>query len=239
VSIKYVRTSVNTGFENPNNTGSNATMLLNRIAIYGLAASILAGCAVGRTTVDVSAPQGTNPATGKYVRIDSVKDDRTFTVKPPSADMASLDPDEDSSDASKARAIGRKRNSYGKALGDVVLPEGKTTSSLVEIALATGFQEAGYIVVKPADPNFAAATPVTAQIDDFWAWIQPGFWSISTNQKSELKLSGDVGALHGTQTVTTRVTESKQVVASSDWQQIVEEGLSAIAQRTKDLVNGK
>jgi hypothetical protein len=37
--------------------------------------------------------------------------------------MASLDPDEDSSDASKSRAIGRKRNGYGKALGDVVLPE--------------------------------------------------------------------------------------------------------------------
>ena len=106
-------------------------MLLNRIAIYSLATFALAGCAAGRATVDVSAPHGTNPATGKYVRIDSVQDKRTFTVKPPSADMASLDPDEDSSDESKARAIGRKRNGYGKALGDVVLPEGKTVSILV------------------------------------------------------------------------------------------------------------
>lgn len=214
-------------------------MLLSRIAIYGLAASILAGCAVGRTTVDVSVPQGTNPATGKYVRIDSVQDQRTFTVKPASADMASLDPDEDSSDASKARAIGRKRNGYGKALGDIVLPEGKTASGLVESALATGFQEAGYIVVKEGDPNFAAAAPVNAKIIDFWAWFQPGFWSISTNQKSELQLSGDVGALHGTQTVTTRVSESKQVVVSSDWKEIVEKGLAAITLRTKDLVSGQ
>ena len=214
-------------------------MLSGRIAICCLAASILAGCAVGRTTVDVSAPQGTNPATGKYVRIDSVQDKRTFTVKPPSADMASLDPDEDSSDASKARAIGRKRNGYGKALGDVVLPEGKTASGLVESALATGFQEAGYIVVKEGDPNFAAAAPVTAQIIDFWAWFQPGFFSITTNQKSELQLSGDVGALHGAQTVKTRVSESKQVVVASDWQEIVEKGLSAITLRTKDLISGK
>jgi len=214
-------------------------MLLGRIAIYGLAVSILAGCAAGRTTVDVSAPQGKNPATGKYVRIDSVQDKRTFTVAPPSADMASLDPAEDSGDASEARAIGRKRNSYGKALGDVVLPEGKTVSGLVESALATGFQEAGYIVVKQDDPNFAAATPVTAQIIDFWAWFQPGFWSISTNQKSELQLSGDVGALHGEQTVKTRVSESKQVVVASDWQEIVEKGLSAITLRTKDLLSGK
>jgi hypothetical protein len=214
-------------------------MLLGRIATYSLAASFLTGCVVGRTTVNVSAPQGTNPAMGKYVRIDSVQDKRTFTVKPPSADMASLDPDEDSSDASKARAIGRKRNAYGKALGDVVLPEGKTVSGLVEGALTTGFQEAGYIVVKQGDTNFAAATPVAAQIVDFWAWFQPGFWSVTTNQKSELQLSGDVGGLHGAQTVKTRVSESRQVVVSSDWQEIVEKGLSAITLRTKDLISGK
>ncbi|MEM5346150.1 flagellar biosynthesis protein [Paraburkholderia azotifigens] len=214
-------------------------MLFGRLAIYGLAASILAGCAVGRTTVDVSALQGMNPATGKYVRIDSAQDKRTFTVAPPSADMASLDPAEDSSDASKARAIGRKRNGYGKALGDVVLPEGKTVSGLVESALTTGFQQAGYVVVKQGDPNFDSAAPVTAQIVDFWAWFQPGFWSVTTNQKSEVKLSGDVGALHGAQTLKTRVSESKQVVTSSDWQEIVEKGLAAIAQQTKDLINGK
>jgi hypothetical protein len=84
----------------------------------------------------------------------------------------------------------------------------------------------------------ATATPVTAQIIDFWAWFQPGFWSVTTNQKSELELTGDVGALHGAQTVKTRVSESKQVVVSSDWREIVEKGLSAITLQTKDLVRG-
>ena len=214
-------------------------MLLGRIASYSLALSILAGCAVGRTTVDVSVPQGTNPATGKYVRIDSVQDKRDFVVAPPSPDIASLDPNGDSSDASKARAIGRKRNGYGKALGDVALPEGKTVAGLVETALANVFQEAGYAVVKQGDPNFAAAAPVKAKIDDFWAWMQPGFWAITTNQKSELQLSGDVGALHGEQTVKTHVSASKQVVTSSDWQEIVEKGLAAITEETKKLVSGK
>lgn len=214
-------------------------MMVSRIAFCTLIVSILAGCAAGRTTVDVPAPQSTNPSTGKYVRIDSAQDKRTFTVAPPSADMASLDPDEDTSDASKARAIGRKRNGYGKALGDVVLPQGKTVSGLVEGALTTGFQEAGYIVVKPGDPEFATAAPVSAEIIDFWAWFQPGFWSVTTNHKSDLRLSGDVGALHGDQSLKTRVSESKQVVTSSDWQEIVEKGLSAITSQTKSLVSGK
>jgi hypothetical protein len=214
-------------------------MLLGRIAFYSLAVSIITGCAAGRGVVDVSAPHSTNPATGKYVRIDSVQDKRTFTVAPPSADMASLDPGQDASDASKARAIGRKRNGYGKALGDVVLPEGKTVSGLVESALATGFQEAGYVVVKQGDPNFAAAAPVNAEVIDFWAWFQPGFWSVTTHQKSELQLTGDVGGLHGARTVKTQVSESKQVVVSSDWREIVEKGLSAITTQTRDLISGK
>jgi hypothetical protein len=214
-------------------------MLWGRIAVYGLAVSVFAGCAVGRGTVDVPMPQGTNPATGKYVRIDSVQDKRTFTVSPPQADMASLDPDQDNSDASKARAIGRKRNTYGKALGDVVLPEGKTVSGLVEGAVATGFQEAGYVVVKQGDPNFAAAAPVSAEVIDFWAWFQPGFWSVTVNHKSQVQLSGDVGGLHGTQTVKTRVSESEQAVTSKDWRDIVAKGLAAITEQTKALVGAK
>lgn len=214
-------------------------MLLGRIATYSLAVSILAGCAVGRETIDVAAPQGTNPATGKYVRIDSVRDARNFTDAPADASMPSLDPDQDTSDASKARAIARKRNTYGKALGDIVLPEGKTVSSLVENALATGFQQAGYVVVKKGDPNFAAAAPVNAQVVDFWAWGQPGFWAVTVHHKSEIRLSGDVGALHGTETVTTQSEKSMQAVTASDWRDIVEKGLAAIAEKTKSLISGK
>ena len=50
----------------------------------------------------------------------------------------------------------------------MVLAEGKTVSGLVESALTTGFQQAGYVVVKQGDPNFDSAAPVTAQIVDFW-----------------------------------------------------------------------
>lgn len=211
-------------------------MFLTRLVAYSIAASVMAGCAVGRGTVDLTAPHAVNPSTGKYVRIEPVLDKRTFTVAPPSADMASLDPDEDTSDASKARAIGRKRNTFGKALGDVVLPEGKTVSGLVESALATGFQQAGYIVVMKGDPNFDGAASVNAEIIDFWAWIQPGFWSVTTNQKSEVHLAGDVGGLHGSRTIKTRVSESKQVVTSGDWREIVEKGLAAISEQTKQIV---
>lgn len=211
-------------------------MLLARLFAYGFAASVLAGCAVGRDTIDISAPHASNPASGKFVRIESVLDKRTFQESPPSPDLASLDPDSDISDATKARAIARKRNGFGKGLGDVVLPEGKTVSDLVEGALTAGFQQAGYAVVKKGDANFNSAAPVSAQVVDFWAWFQPGFWSVKTNHKAEVQLAGDVGQLRGTRTVKTRVSESHQVVTSDDWREIVEKGLSAISASTKEIV---
>lgn len=212
-------------------------MLLARLLAYATAASILAGCAIGRDTVDVSAPRAATPAGNKFVRIDSVADKRQFQVSPPSADIASLDPDADASDQTKARAIGRKRGGFGKALGDVVLPEGKTVSGLVEGAVASGFQEAGYVVVKKGDANFDSAPAVNAQVIEFWAWFQPGFWAVTTNHKSELKLTGDSSVLRGEKTVMTRVSESKQIVTTDDWREIVEKGLAAITEQTRKMVS--
>ncbi|MGO4304226.1 flagellar biosynthesis protein [Cupriavidus sp. RAF12] len=211
-------------------------MLIARLLAYAAAASIVAGCAVGRDTIDVPAPHGNNPASGKLVRIESVLDKREFQAAPPSADIASLDPDEDTGEGSKARAIGRKRNTYGKALGDVVLPEGKTVSGLVEGAITTAFQQSGYVVVHKGEEGYDRASPVSAQVTDFWAWFAPGFWSVSTNHKSEVQITGNVGALSGEKIIKTRVSESKQVVTSSDWREIVEKGLSAIAEQTKKII---
>src|SRR5207253_3483484 len=114
-------------------------------------------------------------------------------VAPASPDIPSLDDAEDNGQATKERAIGSKRNGYGKALGDIVLPEGQTVSGLTETAIATAFQESGYIVARKGDANYDAAFPVSARVNEFWAWIKPGFWAITTNQKSEVELQGNLG----------------------------------------------
>ncbi len=209
-----------------------------RVLAYGLAAAALGGCALGRDTVAVTAPSAGNPATGQAVRIESVLDARKFEVAPSSPDIPSLDDAEASGDAIKARAIGRKRNTYGKALGDIVLPEGQTVAGLTETAIATAFRESGYVVASKGDANYDSAVPVSARVNEFWAWVRPGFWSVTTNQKAEVELQGNVGGLSGKQVLKTQVTESKQVVTGDDWRQIVEKGLKALTDETK-LVLGR
>lgn len=210
-------------------------MLVTRLAAYCAAASILAGCAMGRDVVDVKTPQATNPVMGKLVRIEPIVDARKFEVAPSSADIPSLDPDLDASDDTKARAIGRKRGGFGKAFGDVVLPEGHTVSGLVEGAVTAAFQESGYKVLKKGDPEYDAAAPIKTDVTEFWAWFSPGFWSVQTNHKSQLEVSG--GPLPFPKTVTTKVSESHQVVTTDDWREIVEKGLAAITAQTKKILS--
>lgn len=107
-------------------------MLINKsIKISFLALCvILAGCATSRSEIKLVAPAASTvqAATGQVVVIRSVKDERVFEQEPrnPSTPSLGLDGANKASVELKLRAIGRKRNGYGKALGDVVL-EGNQT----------------------------------------------------------------------------------------------------------------
>ena len=76
-----------------------------------------------------------NPSTGDAIKFVRVSDLRQFQIDPPQPDISSLMNDEIDDPLITSRAIARKRNSYGMALGDILLPEGKTVMKLVEAAL--------------------------------------------------------------------------------------------------------
>lgn len=209
------------------------------IAGYLLLIGALGGCALGRDVVTVKAPEASTvtASNGKSVRIESVLDGRKFEAAPSQADIPSLDPDADNGPDAKSRAIARKRGGFGKALGDVALPEGQSVSGLVEQAISTGFKESGYTVVKKGDANYESATPVSARINQFWAWFSPGAWSVKVSQKSEIELNSAVIQPSGTATISTNVSESKGAVTVDDWKDIVEKGLKAITEETRKILS--
>ena len=67
-------------------------------------------------------------ANGKEIFIESVTDERIFQENPKSQDIPSLGlgGSANATEIIRKRAIGRKRNTYGKALGDILLEEGQT-----------------------------------------------------------------------------------------------------------------
>ncbi|NVZ53780.1 flagellar biosynthesis protein [Pseudomonas sp. B6002] len=202
-----------------------------RIA-FGVAALVmLAGCATSRSEVDVNvAPLNTTQAAaasnGKKVLISTV-DDRVFQISPRSPDVPSLKNDEVTDKSITERAIARKRNSYGKGLGDVLLPSGRTVSQLVNESVAAAYKQAGYQVV--TEPGTADATAVKVHIVEFWSWFTPGFFYVDVSNKSHLRIETP-GATE--LNVVTRKNESMQAVTENDWKKITEAGLQEVSRET-------
>ena len=191
-----------------------------KTSLLVLLAVSMVGCVTSRSVVDVSVPNLTG-TTGQKVVITTI-DERTFEAKPRSADIPSLKGGEINDSSITGRAYARKRNGYGKALGDVVLPSGRTVSQLVGSAVANAYAQSGYQVVEEQNTD---ARQVTVHIKEFWTWFSPGFASVSVNNKSNLIIESDGQA---PMAIATEVNDGMQLVTDSDWAKVTGQGLQEV-----------
>lgn len=133
------------------------------------------GCVMGRRTVDLSIPHAASyPAAQGAVTIGKIEDKRAFANKPSDPSTPSIDGDVTQMDAAtKAVMIGRQRNGYGHAMGDIGLPQGRSVEVLTRELLTESLNRSGYSVGKASDKT------VDAEINEFWAWFTPGMFSVS------------------------------------------------------------
>jgi hypothetical protein len=201
----------------------------------GLAAALavlvlLAGCATSRSEIRVSSPAAgaTAPASasGLVAVVRTVKDDRVFEESPKEANIPSLGSGgaaQASSDV-KARAVGRKRNGFGMAMGDVLLESGQTVEGVVRDNLGVALQQAGYQVKSEAEAG-PSALVVDVSIKKLWAWLQPGFWAIKLHADvaTELKFKGEPSAVP----VNAHIEENKAIVTDGSWMDIIGKAMDA------------
>lgn len=191
----------------------------------------LSGCATSRSELRLSVP-GTPSSTvagaksGKAlpVYIRSVKDERSFEQAPREASTPSLgfEGAAQATAAAKSRAIGRKRNGFGKALGDVFLQDDQSVESVVRDNLTSALTGSGYDVLAnpPTEPGVLV---IDVQIKKFWAWVQPGFWAITVHTEigTDLLLSSTSTPT----SVVVHVEDGRQFVTDSAWLETVEKAL--------------
>ncbi|HEX3973705.1 MAG TPA: hypothetical protein VHX19_20390 [Stellaceae bacterium] len=204
---------------------------LRRAAMPILLAVSLSACAVGRSEIEINAPVSAPPANARaFAKIVAVDDLRQFAAAPRDPSIPSLASAADiNNKAITGRAVARKRGGMGMALGDIVLPEGKTVAGLVRAAAQKALQEKGYAVVDEASPQYANARPLRIAISDFWSWLSPGFASLSTEFKATLLLNGDALVGPGTVTVNGYVRKENFVVTESVWTKIIQEGTDELS----------
>lgn len=201
-----------------------------RIGVVACLLVLSVGCATNRSEIDVKVPQldqaNIAPGNGKKVYITAV-DERVFEINPRQADIPSLKNDEVTVRSITERAVARKRNGYGKGLGDVLLPSGRTVSALVSESVASAYRQAGYEVVGDSGAPDAAAVKV--RIVEFWSWFSPGFFYVTVNNKSRLSIETEGGS---DLEVVTLKSDGMQAVTENDWKEITESGLQEIMQET-------
>lgn len=199
---------------------NSALMASIKTSLLVVLATTMVGCVTNRSVVDVSVPALTG-ATGQKVVITTL-DERTFESKPRSADIPSLKGGEINDTSITERAFARKRNGYGKALGDVVLPSGRTVSQLVGSAVANAYTQSGYQVV---EGQVSDASQVTVRVKEFWTWFSPGFAYVTVNNKANLVIEADG---QSPLAIATEVNDGMQFVTDSDWAKVTSQGLQEV-----------
>jgi hypothetical protein len=192
-----------------------------------LVCTAAAGCATNRSEVSIDSPIATPPASsGRAIVIRSVTDERIFEEAPPYPSTPSLGFGGAAAASAeiKSRAVARKRNGFGQALGDVLLQPGQTVEGLVRRNLAVALAEAGYQVVTDAA---AGPSPlvVDVRIRKFWAWTQPGFWAITlaANISTDLEVQGAASST----TIGIHKRDTWQAATDGAWAEIVSMALAA------------
>jgi len=114
------------------------------------------------------------------------------------------------------------------ALGDNLLPEGKTVADVVENRLTKGFQENGYRVLAPGDANYDSAIPLDVDINKFWGWMSPGFWSIGLNFLTAIAVKAPLKGLEKSIEVDSEVQKRFQTGAGNNWKKVIDRSLEEL-----------
>ncbi len=178
------------------------------------------GCVTGRRTFSVPVPTATVGAVTKgSIYISSVSDDRIFQNKPSDPSIPSIDGDVSTLSAvEKDRMIGRQRNTWGKAMGDIALADNDTVTKRVRALVEEGLRRKGYEV--SSDP--AAPTSIAISVDEFWAWMTPGFFALSFEAKVSTSLTLKDAQGSAKMVVKGQGLNHGQVAKDGNWQEAFE-----------------
>jgi hypothetical protein len=204
-----------------------------------LLAGLMSGCGamIGlavqtrRATVDVPIPQAQSASVKGFIKLTEVKDVRRFEAFPRNPSVPSVQWVKDIKDRSDtSRAFSRRYDSLLGAMGDVLLPEGRTVEQVVREAVTKAVSERGYSVVDEKSPEFGNALPLQIDIEQFWAW-QTGTFPPSLEFEGILLLKGE--ALIGSKEERVRGYAKGELYYDHVWPKVIQMGIADLIDKIK------
>ena len=174
------------------------------------------GCVTGTRSIELEVPaQPTVSAASGTVFIGEIVDNRVFEQKPAQASTPSVAGNLAETNAEqRSRLIGRQRNGYGKAMGDVALAGDSTVQQEVRKLLVEGFSARGYEISETPDSD----VQIHVSIEKFWGWFRPGFVKIGFESDVDCALEVDSAGRKQSISVAGKGLNNGQVASDANWQ---------------------
>lgn len=202
--------------------------LIPRLAAVLLASWALGGCATSRGIIDVRPKVVPAPTSGPMVSLDSVADRRHFELAPRDPSTPSLKDNRINDTSITSRAIARKRNGYGMALGDVLLPAGRTVTDLTRETLTSALHDRGYRVVVPSATGSREVSGLNVEILEFWAWFTPGFWAAHLECRIHLRATEAASPSRPAREFKGYVRLATQAATGDAWKNTVDKAIDSL-----------
>jgi len=197
-------------------------------------AMTVSACATNRSVITVAAPTGEQPQSNHFAKITEVRDLRQFSVNPRDPSQPSLGSEDEIRDTKiTGRAVGRKRNGYGMALGDVAVQETTSVAGLVRDAARKALQDRGYVVVEQNSPQYTEALPLTLDVQQFWTWISLGMFEGTFTFDATVGMSGNGLLATNPTSVKSQTVVTSMAGTDAIWTRTVQTGLNDLAEKIK------
>ncbi len=196
---------------------------------------LLTGCATSRGYLNITIPQETTAAkeNGMQVYIRNITDNRDFQARPSSPDIPSFGSKKDiGKEDLKNRAIGRKRNGYGKAMGNIFLDENQNVQGVIYEAARNALISLGYEVTNSKEKARADAIVMDITVDKFWSWINIGAWTLRID--TAIRTTVSEPTLSKTFVVDTLAQNHCQVGNTANWKKSIRLAMDSYISEFKD-----
>ena len=177
--------------------------------------TLMTGCVLGRRTVDLAVPSlPAGEPNGISVTVKPPSDARTFENKPSDPSTPSIDGDVNSlTKDEQLLMIGRQRNGYGMAMGDVALPVDETITQKMQQLVIEGLEARGYRV-----EGEGGDYQVEVKVEEFWGWFTPGMFVVTFEARLKSNIELSKGSEREILTVTGHGVNRGQVASDANWQ---------------------
>ena len=201
--------------------------------IYGIILLTLSlefsGCATNRGRVSLEIPQTKEvvQSNNKNIFINSVMDNRIFELKPSKPSIPSLKYGEIHNKEITSLAIARKRNGFGKAIGDILLKDGKTVSEVIKSSTEQALLEKGYKVIKDKSLVTDKTIIVDINVNQFWTWLNMGFWALTISTEIGTDITIKEATTEKKEIIHLTVSDTFQTGAGRNFIEVMQQGLKA------------